>query len=163
MIELTVSKLTDMTDHKIIPQITEEICTDITTKIDNVIYKKLFDLKIDKDILINQLKEIHRLNDVLREYEELDEKGLLLKLPFDVNSEVFIVSKQFILERNCTEYVVKKLKVREFRYNHLRNFVIICEEQMGDSIVQRHLYNANKIFLTKREAELELKRMRGEE
>ena len=99
----------------------------------------------------------------LAEYEDLEEQGLLLKLPFDVNSEVFIVSKQFILERNCTEYVVKKLKVREFRYNHLRNFVIICEEQMGDSIVQRHLYNANKIFLTKREAELELKRMEGAE
>ena len=97
----------------------------------------------------------------LKEYKQLEEQGLLLKLPFDVNSEVFIVSKQFILERNCTEYVVKKLKVREFRYNHLRNFVIICEEQMGDSIVQRHLYNANKIFLTKREAELELKRMEG--
>ena len=95
----------------------------------------------------------------LAEYEDLEEKGLLLKLPFDVNSEVFIVSKQFILERNCTEYVVKKLKVREFRYNHLRNFVIICEEQMGDSIVQRHLYNANKIFLTKEEAEKELKRL----
>ena len=95
----------------------------------------------------------------LADYEDLEEQGLLLKLPFDVNSEVFIVSKQFILERNCTEYVVKKLKVREFRYNHLRNFVIICEEQMGDSIVQRHLYNANKIFLTKREAEQELKRM----
>ena len=99
----------------------------------------------------------------LADYEDLEEQGLLLKLPFDVNSEVFIVSKQFILERNCTEYVVKKLKVREFRYNHLRNFVIICEEQMGDSIVQRHLYNANKIFLTKREAELELKRMEGAE
>ena len=99
----------------------------------------------------------------LKEYKQLEEQGLLLKLPYDVNSEVFIVSKQFILERNCTEYVVKKLKVREFRYNHLRNFVIICEEQMGDSIVQRHLYNANKIFLTKREAELELKRMEGAE
>lgn len=99
----------------------------------------------------------------LADYEDLEEQGFLVKLPFDVNSEVFIVSKQFILERNCTEYVVKKLKVREFRYNHLRNFVIICEEQMGDSIVQRHLYNANKIFLTKREAELELKRMEGAE
>lgn len=95
----------------------------------------------------------------LKEYKQLEEQGLLLKLPFDVNSEVFIVSKQFILERNCTEYVVKKLKVREFRYNHLRNFVIICEEQMGDSIVQRHLYNANKIFLTKREAEKALERL----
>ena len=95
----------------------------------------------------------------LADYEDLEEQGLLLKLPFDVNSEVFIVSKQFILERNCTEYVVKKLKVREFRYNHLRNFVIICEEQMGDSIVQRHLYNANKIFLTKREAEEKLKEL----
>ena len=107
----------------------------------------------------NRRKVLQKLAD----YEDLEEQGLLLKLPFDVNSEVFIVSKQFILERNCTEYVVKKLKVREFRYNHLRNFVIICEEQMGDSIVQRHLYNANKIFLTKREAELELKRMEGAE
>lgn len=103
----------------------------------------------------NRRKVLQKLAD----YEDLEEQGLLLKLPFDVNSEVFIVSKQFILERNCTEYVVKKLKVREFRYNHLRNFVIICEEQMGDSIVQRHLYNVNKIFLTKEEAEKELKRM----
>ena len=97
--------------------------------------------------------------DKLAEYEDLEEQGLLLKLPFDVNSEVFIVNKQFILERNCTEYVVKKLKVKEFKYNHLKNFVIVCEEQIGDSIVERHLYNTNKIFLTKEEAEKELKRL----
>lgn len=106
---------------------------------------------------------IQRAFDKLADYEDLEEQGLLLKLPFDVNSEVFIVSQQFILERNCTEYVVKKLKVKEFKYNHLRNFVIVCEEQIGDSISQRHLYNTNKIFLTKEEAEQELKRLESAE
>lgn len=95
----------------------------------------------------------------LAEYEDLEEQGLLLKLPFDVNSEVFIVSKQFILERNCTEYVVKKLKVRDFNYNFLHNFTIVCEERIGDSICQRHLFNTDKIFLTKEEAEEELERL----
>ena len=95
----------------------------------------------------------------LADYEDLEEQGLLLKLPFDVNSEVFIVSKQFILERNCMEYEVKKLKVRDFNYNFLHNFTIVCEERIGDSICQRHLFNTDKIFLTKEEAEQELKRM----
>lgn len=105
---------------------------------------------------------IQKAFDKLAEYEELEEKGLLLKLPFDVNSEVFIVSKQFTLERNCTEYVVKKLKVRDFNYNFLHNFTIVCEERIGDSICQRHLFNTDKIFLTKEEAEKELERLNNE-
>ena len=102
-----------------------------------------------------------KVQEKLREYEDLEEQGLLLKLPFDVNSEVFIVSKQFILERNCMEYEVKKLKVRDFNYNFLHNFTIVCEERIGDSICQRHLFNTDKIFLTKEEAEQELKRLEG--
>ena len=115
------------------------------------------------DECAEQHEQLAKWLEELKEYEDLEEQGLLLKLPFDVNSEVFIVSKQFILERNCMEYEVKKLKVRDFNYNFLHNFTIVCEERIGDSICQRHLFNTDKIFLTKEEAEKELKRLESAE
>ena len=62
-------KLTDMNDFKIIPQLVEEMFTRYDKEQEKYIYKMLYDLKIDKDILKNQVKEIHRLNNILREYK----------------------------------------------------------------------------------------------
>jgi hypothetical protein len=54
-------------------------------------------LDIDKDILINQTQEINRLNDILREYKELEEQGLLLKLPCKVGDIIYeIVNDEII-------------------------------------------------------------------
>lgn len=163
MIDINKLRLTDMNDFRLIPQLVEEMNTKFIKEEEKIICEKLFDLNIDKDILINQVQEIRRLNDIIEHYKKLEEQGLLLKLPFDVNSEVFIVSKQFILERNCMEYVVKKLKVKEFKYNCLRNFVIVCEEQIGGSICERRLFRTDNIFLTKEAAEKELKRLESAE
>ena len=160
MIELTVSKLTDMTDHKIIPQITEEICTDITTKIDNVIYKKLFDMKIDKDILINQLKEIHRLNDVIREYEELEEKGLLKKFECAIGDTVYRINSLCEIYE-CTVQGIKQ------QFNTTSYFLHANINVDDYSVWVDKWFDRCQIgyefYLTKRDAELELKRMRGEE
>ena len=157
MIELTVSKLTDMTDHKIIPQITEEICTDITTKIDNVIYKKLFDMKIDKDILINQLKEIHRLNDVIREYEELEEKGLLKKFECAIGDTVYRIDRHNEIYE-CIVVGIKEVFNTTSYLLHASNDVDIRFHSWLDKCQIGY-----EFYLTKRDAELELKRMRGEE
>ena len=154
-----MSKLTDMTDLKIMPQYIE-YATDIIKERDNYVCKILYDFKIDKDTLENQLKEIHRLNDVIREYEDLEEKGLLLKLPCKVGTTVYAIATiyeckhdyldcpmdfpdVYQCERNCKcEYEYKKLVVRPiiFKFEMLKDF-------------------NKKVFLTKEEAEQELKRM----
>ena len=159
-----MSRLTDMTDFKIIPQVIEG-AEDIVRKAkDEYVCNMLFDLKIDKDVLENQLKEIHRLNDVIREYEELEEQGLLLKLPCKVGTTVYAIATiyeckhdyldcpmdfpdVYQCERNCKcEYEYKKLVVRPiiFKFEMLKDF-------------------NKKVFLTKEEAEQELKRLEGAE
>ena len=70
-------KQTDMSDPRIMPQITQTI-QDIqfqhTEQTDKYICKVLMDMNIDKDILLNQTKEIHRLNGIIAEYQTLEKE-----------------------------------------------------------------------------------------
>jgi hypothetical protein len=160
MIDINKLKLTDMNDFRLIPQLVEEMNTKFIKEEEKIISEKLFNLNIDKDILINQVQEINRLNDILREYEELEEKGLLLKLPCKVGTTVYAIATiyeckhdyldcpmdfpdVYQCERNCKcEYEYKKLVVRPiiFKFEMLKDF-------------------NKKVFLTKEEAEQELKRL----
>ena len=145
-----MSRLTDMTDFKIIPQVIEG-AEDIVRKAkDEYVCNMLFDLKIDKDVLENQLKEIHRLNDVIREYEELEEQGLLLKLPCKVGQKVWIVFKDNIIE----EHIVSWIKIGEV------NDTICFEDDCCYSVWNKNYEDFKKwVFFTREEAEQELKRL----
>jgi hypothetical protein len=97
MIDINKLKLTDMGNPELIPQLVEEMNTKFIKEEEKIICEKLFDLDIDKDILINQTQEINRLNDILREYKELEEQGLLLKLPCKVGDIIYeIVNDEII-------------------------------------------------------------------
>lgn len=72
---MDVSKLTNMFDSRLMPQMIEYQMDDIARQInkdtETYICKRLFALDIDKDILKNQTQEIKRLNGVIAEYERL--------------------------------------------------------------------------------------------
>jgi hypothetical protein len=107
---------------------------------------------------------MHNAIDKLYEYEDLEEQGLLLKLPCKFGSNVYTIATiyeckhdyldcpmdfpdVYQCERNCKcEYEYKKLVVRPiiFKFEMLKDF-------------------NKKVFLTKEEAEQELKRMEGAE
>jgi hypothetical protein len=63
-------KLTDMTDSSLIPQLVEQLSHRVQKEQERVFIETCFRFDIDPDILINQTKEIHRLNGLLRKYAE---------------------------------------------------------------------------------------------
>lgn len=150
-----MSKLTDMTDLKIMPQYIE-YATDIIKERDNYVCKILYDFKIDKDTLENQLKEIHRLNDVIREYEDLEEQGLLKRFDCAIGDTVYrINSLNEIYE--CTVQGIKQ------EFNTTSYFLHANINEDNYSIWVDNWFDRCQIgyefYLTKEEAEQELKRL----
>ena len=100
---------------------------------------------------------MHNAIDKLYEYENLEEQGLLLKLPFNVGDKVWaIVNKgdyrrQHIGEFEITEISIKKINSYKKPRVHI-GFIA--------GSVRRGLDTFGKtVFLTKEEAEQALKRM----
>ena len=157
-----MSKLTDMTDLKIMPQYIE-YATDIIKERDNYVCKILYDFKIDKDTLENQLKEIHRLNDVIREYEDLEEKGLLLKLPCKVGDTVYVIDTIYECEydyldcpRSFPNAYGCEVYKEKFECEHEYEKLVVRPKNLKFDMLEDF---GKTVFLTKEEAEQELKRM----
>lgn len=150
-----MSKLTDMTDLKIMPQYIE-YATDIIKERDNYVCKILYDFKIDKDTLENQLKEIHRLNDVIREYEDLEDKGLLKKFECAIGDTVYRINSLCEIYE-CTVQGIKQ------QFNTTSYFLHANINADDYSIWVDNWFDSCQIghefYLTKRDAEQELKRM----
>lgn len=90
-------QLTDMQDSCVMPQfITSEmevLHKQIVGEQEQYIARQLFSLNIDKDILTNQVAEIHRLNELLTKYKELEESNLLHRLPCKIGQSVWVIRK----------------------------------------------------------------------
>ena len=82
-------RLTDMTNSSLMPQFIEEISNKVAEEKEKYILETLYRLDIDPDILINQMQEIRRLNNILEEYKDLEEQGLLLRLPCKVGDTIY--------------------------------------------------------------------------
>lgn len=98
--------------------------------------------------------------DRLEEYKELEEQGLLLKLPCKIGDNVYSVTRNFISEyKICSfekylegfffNWTCEKGIYPSLRYTNIRGFV-------GNKI-------GKTVFLTKEEAEKALKEMEGAE
>ena len=101
----------------------------------------------------------------LKEYEDLEEQGLLLKLPCKVGDTVYIIDKRYT---KCSLYD------EEYSESSCWNCDKECDSKMYYVVVKRYvgtlewvvsrLKNFGKtVFLTKEEAEQELKRLEGAE
>lgn len=86
-----MERLTDMYDSGLIPQIVENMHTEIVKEQDKYVLRRLMELDIDKDILINQVAEIKRLNAIIEKYNDLEEKGLLLQLPIALGAPCYVI------------------------------------------------------------------------
>ena len=117
-------------------------------------------LDIDKDILINQTQEINRLNDILREYKELEEQGLLLKLPCKVGDTVWEVQK---IRERIQQYEI--ISVNQGRMGYLYfNWELKDGYGYYGNLKGFGISDIGKtVFLTKEEAEHELKRLESAE
>ena len=155
MIDVNKLRLTDMKDFRLMPQIVEDMTTEYIKEQEKIIYKKLFDFRIDKDILKNQVQEIHRLNNILSEYKNLEEQGLLLKLPCKLGSTVYYIDKKIYKEYYIEEMEVEDITFRDNEfyislYNLTTKYFDFCitSDDIGKTV-----------FLTKEEA---LKRLEAE-
>ena len=148
MLDIDNLRLTDMKDFRLIPQLVEDMHTQYIKEQETYICKKLFDLHIDKDILKNQIQEIERLNDNLRKYADLEEKGLLLKLPCKVGDIIWWLNGKFIMESEVVGFSVCEDDVS-----------LIRAEYQDKRTDKTYMYTLDTIdigktvFLTKEEAE----------
>lgn len=90
----------------------------------------------------------------LGEYEDLEEQGLLVKLPCKVGDTVYSVTRNFI-----SEYMVCSIE----KYNEGLFFNWRCEKGIYINVRGFTNYDiGNTVFLTKEEAEQALKDMESE-
>lgn len=89
----------------------------------------------------------------LKEYEDLEEQGLLLRLPVKAGQKVWIVFKDNIIE----EHTVAWIKLGEV------NDTIYFEDDCCYSVWNKNYDDFKKwVFLTKEEAEAKLKELENE-
>lgn len=153
-----MERLTNFDDIGIIPKL-EEIVSELSKEQDRYIVNRLVELKIEPNILENQLKEIHRLNKILKEYKELEEQGRLIKLPCKVVDKVYLV-----LETDLDEYEIVESMLIGYcnrMNNEYFSMYIDCEE-INDSLEFKREDFGKEIFLTREEAEAKLKEVQIE-
>lgn len=153
-----MEKLTDMSDPKLMLQVTREIkerTSELGEQVDKWIVKELLKLNIDKDILLNQSQEILRLNRILKRYQDLEEQGLLLRLPCKVGDTVYQITRNFISEFRIKSFI---------QYSNGNIFFDWeCTKGMYKRVDGFHIDDIGKnVFLTKEEAEAKLKEMEYE-
>lgn len=139
-----MNRLTDMYDSSLIPQMVEHMHAELVKEQDKYILRRLMELDIDKDILINQVAEIKRLNAIIEKDNELEEQGLLLRLPCKIGDTVYTACSWGI-----------------------ESDVVGAIDIISDMIFARNVVGAligdiRNVFLTREEAEKALAEMRGE-
>ena len=139
-------KLTDMSDSSIMPQMIEKVVREIAEEQERYISKVLMELNIDEGILAKQTQEIWRLNDLLREYKDLEEQGLLLRLPCKVGDTIYRIGEYKIYEPSKESEQREWVLVREERKIYEQPFSLYDLRLIGETV-----------FLTREEAEQKLK------
>ena len=96
----------------------------------------------------------------LAEYEDLEEQGLLIRVPCKVGQTVYVIAQAFNMETNTSRYKVFTRRIDQIRGNKLNPVYFVTDG--SDSFAPSSI--GRRVFLTKAEAEqaLELERMEKE-
>lgn len=103
------------------------------------------------------------LREKLKEYEDLEEQGKILRLPFKVGDKVYLISDGFV--ENCT---VETIYLADYTdKNKNKSYMAEIHFEREDCpFVSTEIYFTDigkTVFLTKSEAEEKLKELRGAE
>ena len=125
-------------------------------------YEKACDVKyLETSVMGNRIKEYWEHKQVseylrkLKDYEDLDEQGRLVKLPCKVGDTVYVPTRDFISELRIVHISISKNNtffhwmLNDGIYQNLDGFSV---DKIGKTV-----------FLTKSEAEAKLKELRGGE
>ena len=94
----------------------------------------------------------------LADYEDAEEKGLLLRLPCNIGDTIYEVSyenREFVIK----EHIVKEFIYRTYRFPRIE---IYCENENGFLVCNNIGKLDECLFITQTEAEQKLKEMEGD-
>lgn len=94
----------------------------------------------------------------LKEYEDLEEQGLLLRLPCKIGDTIYEVSyenREFVIK----EHIVKEFIYRAYRFPRIE---IYCENENGFLVCNNIGKLDECLFITQAEAEQKLKEMESD-
>ena len=94
----------------------------------------------------------------LGKYEDLEEQGLLLRLPCNIGDtiyEVYYENREFVIK----EHIVKEFIYRTYRFQRIE---IYCENENGFLVCNNIGKLDECLFLTQAEAEQKLKEMESD-
>ena len=101
---------------------------------------------------------IQKAFEKLAEYEDLDERCLLLRLPCNIGDTIYEVSyenREFVIK----EHIVKEFIYRTYRFPRIE---IYCENENGFLVCNNIGKLDECLFLTQEEAEQKLKEMESD-
>jgi hypothetical protein len=94
----------------------------------------------------------------LAEYEDLEEQGLLIRVPCKVGQTVYVIAQAFNMETNTSRYKVFTRRIDQIRGNKLNPVYFVTDG--SDSFAPSSI--GRRVFLTKAEAEQALAEMEKE-
>lgn len=149
-------KLENVTDKNITPEIDEEKIQRMFGEQEELL-KFLSEFEVDEEVFTKVVLERDALKFLYREYKDLEEQGLLLRLPCKVGDEVYIVGDRF-------PAIIESIVISED--NHIMfEFVELDESpeitEVWDSGGFELEDIGRTVFFTLEEAEQKLKEMEG--
>ena len=117
-----------------------------------------FTFDLDITCQPSEARKILNLATKLKDYEDLEEQGLLLRLPCKIGDTIYEVSyenREFVIK----EHIVKEFIYRTYRFPRIE---IYCENENGFLVCNNIGKLDECLFLTQAEAEQKLKEMDGD-
>lgn len=152
----------DIDSRQLVRNLMKDICDEDLTGLSDEEFDEYMAsmLSVEIDGTIGLLAVFYRnlwamtdLRERLKEYEDSEEQGRLIKLPCKVGDTVYVPTRNFISELRITEVVCN----RDGTY--LRWVLLSGIYPNLNGFVGRKI--GNEVFLTKSEAEAKLKELRG--
>lgn len=125
-----------------------------------------FTFDLDVSCEKSEIIKILRLAEKLKYYEDLEERGLLLKLPCRVGDVVYCAENKeeysgFLFMTMCGDFVIVTSSYAG-RSDFEDQLYEMEEESMEDDGVSVNIFHKDKVFLTQAEAEKALAEMEAE-
>lgn len=105
-----------------------------------------------------EAKKILRLAERLKEYEDLEEQGLLLRLPCKVGDVLYVIYNKQVVRAKCTGYTIQKDTLNKID----DSYVWIDSQESKRDYWKIYFKDFEKqCFLTQSEAEGKLRELEG--
>ena len=158
-------ELGNVADSNITPEIDEEKIQTMFGEQEELL-KFLSEFRVDEELFAKVVLERDALKFLFREYKELEEQGLLLRLPCKVGDTVWCVDVDeddysgMIFMGICGDYVIGCSTYAHLEDAFDAQIAEMALESKENYGVEVYIYHKDDVFLTREEAEAKLKEMR---